>query len=101
MQDKFFLYFGLAVISLPTYLLIAMIQFGNLTKFWDCILTICCSGPGDYYSAGLSWAKFKLIYFVCLCAGAVYGESALLIKFFPNIAGAIEACAKGIILFKL
>ena len=94
MDDMFSLYFGVAVISIPTYLLIAVIQFGSLTKLWDCVGDWV---SGDRYSAGRSWADLKLIYFVCLCAGAVYGESVLLLKFLPGVARAIQACAQWVI----
>ena len=96
MEHTFFLYFGLAVISIPTYLLIAKVLFGNLEKFKDCM-----SGFESRYSAGRAWKEIKLFYFVGLCAMAVYGEGIVLINFLPGIAKGIHTCAESIILFRI
>jgi len=101
MEDKFFLYFGLAVISIPTYLLIAKVLFGSLQKFKDCVFYCFNSDWESPYTAGRSWAKFKFSYFLGLCAMAVYGEGVVLVKYLPGVAEAIHGCAKGIILFRV
>jgi hypothetical protein len=91
MEDKFFLYCGLAVISVPTYFLIGKILFGNFDKFKDCL--------ASQTRRMQTWADVKFAYFVALCGIAVYGEGILLLKYLPGIAKGIHACAKSIILF--
>ncbi len=91
MEDKSFLYVGLAVISIPTYLLIAKILFGNLEKFKDC--------AGSQSARGTkTWADVKFTYFLGLCAMAVYGEGLFLLKYLPGIAKGIQGCVQWLIL---
>jgi hypothetical protein len=99
MKHKFFLYVGLAVISIPVYLLIGKVLFGSLEKFKDCLSDGSDSSYGFAQSAGSAWAEIRLYYFVGLCAAAVYGESILLLKFLPGTAEAIHKCTMGILLF--
>lgn len=70
----------LAILNLPLYLGLGWVIFQSWSDFWECVRFYLTPNWYAMIRGELLddwWGTLKIIVFVGLCAGAVYGEHAL------------------------